>query len=122
MSVLQSYTSPGKYRWTCPEGVTKVRVTISGGGGGGGFKYNSSYSKNNVMGEDGKDGGLFSEEIDVIPNTIYIINVGKGGTTLGMGDNSAVGGDGEESSFGQYGEYFAAGGKGGGLNGAKIYD
>ncbi len=31
----QSWTTAGTYTWTCPEGVTRVRVAVCGGGGGG---------------------------------------------------------------------------------------
>ena len=30
-----TYTTPGTYTWTVPEGVTKIQVTIAGAGGGG---------------------------------------------------------------------------------------
>lgn len=29
-----SWTTPGTYTWTCPQGVTRVRVAVCGGGGG----------------------------------------------------------------------------------------
>ena len=31
----KSYITPGTYKWTCPEGITRVRVAVCGGGGGG---------------------------------------------------------------------------------------
>lgn len=31
----KSWTTPGTYTWTVPNGVTKVRVAVCGGGGGG---------------------------------------------------------------------------------------
>ena len=31
----ESYTTPGTYTWTVPEGVTKIKVTVAGAGGGG---------------------------------------------------------------------------------------
>ena len=31
----KSWTTPGTYTWTVPDGVTKIRVAICGGGGGG---------------------------------------------------------------------------------------
>lgn len=30
------WTTPGTYTWTCPQGVTRIRVAICGGGGNGG--------------------------------------------------------------------------------------
>lgn len=32
----KSWTTPGTYTWTCPSGVTRIRVAVCGGGGGGG--------------------------------------------------------------------------------------
>ena len=29
-----NYTTPGTYTWSCPQGVTRVRVTLAGAGGG----------------------------------------------------------------------------------------
>lgn len=30
----KSWTTPGTYTWTCPQGVTKIKVAVCGGGGG----------------------------------------------------------------------------------------
>lgn len=35
----QSWTTAGTYTWTCPAGVTRVRVAVCGGGGGGRVSY-----------------------------------------------------------------------------------
>ena len=31
----KTYTTPGTYTWTVPEGVTTIKVTVAGAGGGG---------------------------------------------------------------------------------------
>lgn len=32
------WTTPGTYTWTCPQGVTRIRVAVCGGGGNGGAR------------------------------------------------------------------------------------
>ena len=49
----QSWTTAGTYTWTCPVGVTRVRVAVCGGGGGQGC----SYPKSSINGETLPNGG-----------------------------------------------------------------
>lgn len=66
--------------WTCPDGVTEVRVQCWGGGGGGGSNY-------------GGQGGCYAEScISVTPSTGYSITIGAAG--------SSGGGAGGDTSFG----------------------
>lgn len=72
---MNSYTSPGTYTWTCPVGVTRVRLTIKGAQG------EKKYA--GVAGSyyDGGSGELKSNiYFDVTPNTSYNIVVGLWGT------------------------------------------
>ena len=39
----QQFTTVGNHTWTCPEGVTKIRIILSGGGGGGGGGFDTPY-------------------------------------------------------------------------------
>lgn len=73
--------------WTCPAGVTRVKVTCIGGGGG-----NSGGSNTNGGGGGGVGIGYFT----VTPGTAYTITVGSGGA----GVTSGNAGSGTSSSFG----------------------
>ena len=102
------YTS-GSGNWTCPTGVTLVKVSVIGGGGG------SSYAT--CFGEWGQGGRSVgaSGYISVNPGTNYSYEVGAfgAGYTYG-GCGSAFSGSGGTSSFG--GVLSSTGG--GGVNGA----
>lgn len=70
------FNTPGTYAWTCPEGVTEVKLTMFGAGGSGaavGY-YVIDYPW-------GGFGGAYVAEkpVKVVPNTQYTIIVGKGG-------------------------------------------
>ena len=68
--VDSSYTTPGTYSWTCPQGVTSINAICVGGGGAG----------NAGAGSGGGGGGLgYKNNITVIPGTTYTIVVGAGG-------------------------------------------
>ena len=71
ISIVDStYTTPGTYSWTCPQGVTSINAICVGGGGSGGA-YDSG---------GGGGGGLgYKNNITVIPGTAYTIVVGAGG-------------------------------------------
>ena len=86
-----SYTVPGTYYWTCPEGVTSVSAVAIGGGGGGTSWYGGSQS-----GTGGGGGGLgYRNNIAVTPGNTYTVVVGAGGAE-GYG---ATGGSGGLSYF-----------------------
>ena len=61
-------------KWTVPEGVTSVGITMAGGGGSGmGWRYTSAY-------KTGHSGGyVFSHPVTVTPGQVLTIIVGKGG-------------------------------------------
>ena len=61
----KSWTTTGTYTWTCPQGVTRVRVAVCGGGGGGsassvGNKQEYIYQKNGKQNYRGTTGGASS--------------------------------------------------------------
>jgi hypothetical protein len=59
--------------WTCPVGITQIMVELWGAGGGGG-------SPPTAPGGNGGNGGYIKQIISVIPNNIYNIQIGSGGT------------------------------------------
>jgi len=74
------YSTPGRFYWTCPAGVTLVSVVCVGGGGGGGD------------GRGGGGGGLgYKNNISVVPGLAYIVVVGAGGTNTST--DGTAGGD-----------------------------
>lgn len=104
-----SFTTVGTSQWTCPEGVTKIRIILSGGGGGGGGGFDFYHQSGGQTGADGTDGQFIERVITVVPNTTYSITVGAGGTAGGTLHSSSGsygsgtnGGDGGSSSFGSY--------------------
>lgn len=118
-NVLQedSFTTVGNHTWTCPEGVTKIRIILSGGGGGGGGGFDTPYYGRGVTGDKGEDGQLIERIITVVPNTTYTITVGEGGSrgrtyhnSDGYYGSGSSGGNGGNSSFDSY---TANGGTGG---------
>jgi len=79
--VTETYTTPGTYTWTCPEGVTSISMVGVGGGGGGQQK---------AAGGSGGAGGLidYYNAYAVTPGTSYTIVVGgRGGPGTVAGDN-----------------------------------
>jgi hypothetical protein len=65
---IYTFTGPGS--WTCPAGVTSVRVLVVAGGGAGGQDY---------AGGGGGGGVVFHASYPVTPTTSYPITVGTGG-------------------------------------------
>ena len=79
--VNETYTIPGTYTWTCPEGVTSISMVGVGGGGGGQQK---------AAGGTGGAGGLidYYNAYTVTPGTSYTIVVGgRGAPGTSAGDN-----------------------------------
>ena len=114
-----SYTNPGTYTWTVPDGITRLKVTVAGAGGGGSGSARKAGDKQ-VHGGAGGNGELVQQYVDVSPGQTYTIVVGAGGegslcappggNPTGADQDSTPGGDGEASSaFG----INAAGGGGG---------
>ena len=111
--------------WICPTGITQITVELWGGAGAGGWYY---YLPGGTVhfGGNGGNGGYTKSTVNVIPGTIYNVNVGTGGqlstpyvsrysgtycagTTLAAG--GPPGGDGLKSNFNNL--IFADGGTGG---------
>jgi hypothetical protein len=82
-NLTQTYTIPGTYTFTIPEGVTSITVQTWGGGGRGGSRTTST------DGTGGGGGGAFSQHtFAVIPGDSYVVVVGSGSSS-----NTAPGGD-----------------------------
>jgi hypothetical protein len=83
-----SFTTPGTFSWTAPEGVTNVSVVAVGGGGGGGQTSDGSGG--------GGGGGLgWKRRVAVVPGQSYTVVVGSGGnrdTDTGTGYATAQAG------------------------------
>ncbi|CAB4221271.1 Concanavalin A-like lectin/glucanases superfamily [uncultured Caudovirales phage] len=104
--VNETYTIPGTYTWTCPEGVTSISMVGVGGGGGGQQK---------AAGGTGGAGGLidYYNAYAVTPGTSYTIVVG------GRGAPGTVAGDNGDATYfvdaaATAPAIYAAGGTGGG--------
>ena len=78
--------------WTCPEGITRVELLLIGGGGGGAGGVTNSHG-----GGGGGAGNTIKRNIVVVPNTVYTIIVGAGGTAGAAG--GTAGGSGGSSSM-----------------------
>lgn len=97
----KSWTTPGTYTWTVPNGVTKVRVAVCGGGGGGGATSNissrtggtgGSSSFNNTISASGGKGGYARMDMDdYTSNITYSYDGGAGGTPNGRKGSSGFG-------------------------------
>ena len=111
-----SYTSPGTYTWTCPNGVTTARVTVAGGGGGGfASKWRFNIASAKYRGASGGSGANNTSTIVVIPHRTYTVVVGAGGSPYVSTNNddkntNRYAGTGGVSSFDSH---TAAGGQGG---------
>lgn len=111
---MDSYTEVGTYTWTCPSGVTQVRVTVAGGGGGGvataelgNLKYYSA---------SGGRGEKITAIHPVSYGNTYSVVVGGGGEPKEVIElyihESGKAGDGSPSSF----DTLSAKGGGGGTH------
>lgn len=100
------FNSTGNFTWTCPSGVTRVRVTVIAGGCG----------INNFGGYNGA-GGIGIGVYTVTPGTAYSVLVGAAAAGVtGLGGVGAGG----TSSFGSLiSATGGSGGSGGGTNGAS---
>jgi type II secretory pathway pseudopilin PulG len=111
--------------WVAPVGVTQISVLVVAGGGGGGDTIGSSY----VGGGGGGGGGVIYTTKAVVPNSIYRITVGAGGTRHYSGVNSvfgdlvAIGGGAGGSNFDATGVSRSGlvGGSGGGASHGGTY-
>lgn len=75
-----SYSTPGLNTWTCPVNVSEITVQCWGGGGNG-----------ISGGGPGGGGGAFaSKKINVVPGTVYFIQVGGNSQTSWFNSNNSA--------------------------------
>lgn len=92
--IVETFSTPGSFTWTCPANVSQITVECWGGGGGGGNSGNST-----VNGGHGGGGGAYSKStVSVIPGNIYYLYVGNGGIG-GPANSTASAQNGEDSWF-----------------------
>ena len=91
-TVIETFTTPGTYSWTCPSWVTQVTVEVWGAGGGGGGNLAQ------WQGSGAGAGAYSSSTLTVIPSDHYSVVVGTPGTGAASGSN-ANGQDGGNSYF-----------------------
>lgn len=113
----QSYTSPGTYSWTCPEGVTKVSVVVVGGyyyANGGSLAY-----KNDISVTPGNSYTVFIDTATGFTGTnnpTYFIDASTVAASIGsgsiVGDGGGAGGAASTTGGGAAGGYAGAGGGG----------
>ncbi|UWG98593.1 DUF5057 domain-containing protein [Dehalobacter sp. DCM] len=85
-------TTIGSNTWTCPAGVSSIKVELWGGGGG------SARARNGTKLIGGGGGGAYTMgTLTVTPGTAYSYTVGAGGTGGTSSNNS--GGNGVNSTF-----------------------
>lgn len=101
---IVEFKNPGTHSWFVPAGVKKADIFLVGGGGGGaGHAYGAGTSGN------GGNGGVcaYHQGVNLTPGSAIAIVVGAGGNG---GAYNAYGGNGGQTSFG---DYKVAGGNGG---------
>lgn len=76
--------------WTCPKGVSKAYLWASGGGGAGGGSGGAD------SGGGGGGAPIIWVAVDVVPDTVYAVTIGAGGT----GNASNSGSQGSSTTFG----------------------
>ena len=76
----QTFTTPGRYTWVVPEGVTSITVLAVGGGGAGG--YLPGYASITSANGGGGGGYAYMYDYSVTPGDTYTIQVGCGGGTV----------------------------------------
>ena len=73
---------PGQaYRWTVPDGVSRVLITAWGAGGGGSV---TRASQRVATGYPGGPGALAAAEVDVSPGEVLLVVPGRGGDPGGV--------------------------------------
>jgi len=102
------YVIPGTYSWTCPLGITSIKLLVVGGGGGGagGRVANEGHG-------GGGGGAAAHNAYTVVPETVYEIVVGSGGTGGLTNVEDQVGGTGGNSYFNVVNSVIGGGGGGG---------
>lgn len=89
----ENFTTAGTYTWTCPQGVTRVKVTIAGGGGG------TAGLLGDVMHSGGRGEQIINNAVAVNQGTAYAIVVGSGGLTNPVAPKDTTAGS-PSSAFG----------------------
>jgi hypothetical protein len=114
-----SFTTPGVYTWTVPQGITSIAVVAMGGGGGGGGKYGVH------PGIPGGAGAIVSSTLTVSSGQVLNLVVSGGGMTgtdgpafVGGGYSCGAGGGGGGAASLDAGDVHQviAGGGGGGAS------
>ena len=98
-SNVVSYTTPGSYSWTVPDGVTSIEVVATGGGGGG-----------NTFSYGGGNGGVVTATLSVTSGNTLTLFVGAGG----IAGNAGGGGSSSNLNAGTPNQIIAGGGGGAG--------
>jgi hypothetical protein len=107
-----SYTTPGSYNWTVPNGVTSIQIVATGGGGGASYPGTG-------FGGNGGNGGVVTATLAVTPGAVLSFYVGGGGagTTIQAGGG---GGGSTNVNAGTANQIIAGGGGGGGGGNAEL--
>lgn len=82
----KSWTSAGTYTWTCPTGITRVRVAVCGGGAG-------SYYRHSWVSYPGESGGTSSAFGLSATGGTSGRDGGAGGSPNGVGGSGYIGSD-----------------------------
>jgi hypothetical protein len=106
-SPILSYTTPGSYTWTVPNGVTSIQIVATGGGGGASFPGTGD-------GGNGGNGGIVTGTLAVTPGDTLSLYVGGGGAGTNQGGGAGGGGGSTNVNAGTSNQIIAGGGGGGG--------
>lgn len=118
-----SYSTPGTYSFTVPNGVTALTVNVNGGAGGSGGNYLTGTTGYN--GGSGVAGQLITGTMTVVPGTTYTVYVGSGGThgnSYTRAGNGSQGFGGSGYNNGSNGSTAVGGGGGGGGGSSALYN
>jgi len=121
-----SFTTPGTFTWTVPDGITSVSAVCVGAGGGAGGSGSCDTALSGWAGGGGGGGGLSYGTFDVTSGETLTIIVGAGGAggTAGGGQQTIIcpanGSDGGDSEIKRSSTaLLKAGGGGGGQMGGS---
>jgi hypothetical protein len=95
---MQVFNTAGSHTWTKPEGITRIKVIVTGGGGGGGGGGSTTAD----FGSSGGAGGTAIKIIDVSAVSSVSVTVGSGGSGGSSASQNNNGSDGTDSLFGSY--------------------
>lgn len=107
-----TFDKAGTYTWTCPKGVTEIKITLAGAGGGNGGRSYETYTlwsggsngfsqrvTGYKAGGSGGNGEIITKTVRLIKEQVYTIHVGKGGAQGANSDGiSGNGADGENTT------------------------